>query len=316
MSYIQTYSVSIVFTLLYYLLLFLLIFSFGCLKNDKLIYKKNVILYFVSYVLFLIVFTMLLGRTGIGLIDREYFNYYIKKINLIPFKTIIWYVLSISNFKLFLYNIVGNLVALIPLSIIILLKDEKNKSIKKQFLFLSISSFMIEFFHLLYSAGSFDIDDYILNVFGPILFILLINKLNVTQKIINVFNSDFNIRHNMKLCIYILVFSLILLFSFILVYELIDNNYNGDNIVASEKIYLMENENCEGENGTEMSIEDAFKVGFITSDNFNEILLESSFTFDEERNVFFLLDSGLYAYECLNNIYFINNVDNIEYVCS
>ena len=316
MSYIQTYSVSIVFTLLYYLLLFLLIFSFGCLKNDKLIYKKNVILYFVSYVLFLIVFTMLLGRTGIGLIDREYFNYYIKKINLIPFKTIIGYVLSISNFKLFLYNIVGNLVALIPLSIIILLKDEKNKSIKKQFLFLSISSFMIEFFHLLYSAGSFDIDDYILNVFGPILFILLINKLNVTQKIINVFNSDFNIRHNMKLCIYILVFSLILLFSFILVYELIDNNYNGDNIVASEKIYLMENENCEGENGTEMSIEDAFKVGFITSDNFNEILLESSFTFDEERNVFFLLDSGLYAYECLNNIYFINNVDNIEYVCS
>ena len=316
MSYIQTYSVSIVFTLLYYLLLFLLIFSFGCLKNDKLIYKKNVILYFVSYVLFLIVFTMLLGRTGIGLIDREYFNYYIKKINLIPFKTIIGYVLSISNFKLFLYNIVGNLVALIPLSIIILLKDEKNKSIKKQFLFLGISSFMIEFFHLLYSAGSFDIDDYILNVFGPILFILLINKLNVTQKIINVFNSDFNIRHNMKLCIYILVFSLILLFSFILVYELIDNNYNGDNIVASEKIYLMENENCEGENGTEMSIEDAFKVGFITSDNFNEILLESSFTFDEERNVFFLLDSGLYAYECLNNIYFINNVDNIEYVCS
>ena len=316
MSYIQTYSVSIVFTLLYYLLLFLLIFSFGCLKNDKIIYKKNVILYFVSYVLFLIVFTMLLGRTGIGLIDREYFNYYIKKINLIPFKTIIGYVLSISNFKLFLYNIVGNLVALIPLSIIILLKDEKNKSIKKQFLFLSISSFMIEFFHLLFSAGSFDIDDYILNVLGPILFILLINKLNVTQKIINVFNSDFNIRHNMKLCIYILVFSLILLFSFILVYELIDNNYNDDNIVASEKVYLMENENCDGENGTEMSIEDAFKVGFITSDNFNEILLESSFTFDEERNVFILLDSGLYVYECLNNIYFINNVDNIEYVCS
>ena len=120
----------------------------------------------------------------------------------------------------------------------------------------------------------------------------------------------------MKLCIYILVFSLILLFSFILVYKLIDNNCNDDNIVASKKIYLMENENCEGENGTEMSIEDAFKVGFITSDNFNEILLESSFTFYEERNVFFLLDSGLYAYECLNNIYFINNVDNIEYVCS
>ena len=175
---------------------------------------------------------------------------------------------------------------------------------------------MIEFFHLLFSAGSFDIDDYILNVLGPILFILLINKLNVTQKIINVFNSDFNIRHNMKFCIYILVFSLILLFSFILVYELIDNNYNDDNIVASEKVYLMENENCDGENGTEMSIEDAFKVGFITSDNFNEILLESSFTFDEERNVFILLDSGLYMYECLNNIYFINNVDNIEYVCS
>ena len=139
------------------------------------------------------------------------------------------------------------------------------------------------------------IDDYILNVLGPILFILLINKINVTQKIINVFNSDFNIRHNMKFCIYILVFSLILLFSFILVYELIDNNYNDDNIVASEKVYLMENENCDGENGTEMSIEDAFKVGFITSDNFNEILLESSFTFDEERNVFILLDSGLYA---------------------
>ena len=77
----------------------------------------------------------------------DHFNYYIKKINLIPFKTIIGYVLSISNFKLFLYNIVGNLVALIPLSIIILLKDEKNKSIKKQFLFLSISSFMIEFFN-------------------------------------------------------------------------------------------------------------------------------------------------------------------------
>lgn len=31
---------------------------------------------------------------------------------------------------------------------------------------------------------------------------------------------------------------------------------------------------------------------------------------------FFLLDSGLYVYERLNNIYFINNVDNIEYVCS
>lgn len=325
-SYSQTYNISIWFTLIYYLLIFLLVYFFGCLKNDSDIYKRNIIMYLFLYISFLLSFTLLLGRTGMGLIDKEYFDSYVKTINLIPFKTIIEYLLSINNFKLFSYNIIGNIIALTPLSIILILINEKNTNLKKQFLILSLVTFIIEFLQLILCAGRFDIDDYILNVGGALLFVTILNKFNLVSNISYLFNTDFRINYKIKRVIYILILSITTLISVILICELIDNNKLKTNPIE-EKLFFLNDEKCsqletvvlnnlvlnfdcinvyyEDDKGVQMTLKEAFENQVLTTDSLKKILLKENFMFDNEHNLYFDDDDKIYIYICDNSISFL-----------
>lgn len=334
-SYSQTYNVSIYFTLLYYLLIFLLVYFFGCLKNNSNVYKKNVIMYIFLYFSFLLSFTLLLGRTGIGLINKEYFDIYIKTINILPFKTIIEYILSINNFKLFVYNIVGNIIALIPLSVILILIDEKNKNIKNQFLILSLVTFIIEFLQLILCAGRFDIDDYILNVGGALLFVVFLNRFNLISIIRSVFNNDFKINYKIKQLIYYLIFFITILVSGILICGLIDNNKMKTN-TNEEKLFFLNEEKCselttinihglflnfdcinvyyENDKGVQMNVVEAFENQFLTKESLKDILLKENFVFDKEHNLYFDENNDVYICMFENSISFWNNYkkDNVS----
>ncbi len=100
------------------------------------------------------------------------------RVNLIPFQTIRFYLFSgrVSNTITF-QNIVGNIMAFMPIGILIPLLRRKL-SLKFTFFFSLVLSGAIEITQYLTGLGSCDIDDLILNVLGGMsvsLFLLLLD---------------------------------------------------------------------------------------------------------------------------------------------
>ena len=56
-----------------------------------------------------------------------------------------------------------------PLSFLLMLKDKKFYKLKNQFIYLGVTTFIIEILQLITSTGRFDIDDFILNIGGGLL---------------------------------------------------------------------------------------------------------------------------------------------------
>lgn len=95
-----------------------------------------------------------------------YFN---NSVNLIPFKTIFAYINHPPNAKTALINIGGNILAFLPLGILVpaILKGLRNY--RKILLTALGASLSIEIIQMLLRIGSSDIDDIILNILGGLL---------------------------------------------------------------------------------------------------------------------------------------------------
>ena len=93
-------------------------------------------------------------------------------INLIPFKTIFGYLNLIGsgsmNQDIPITNLLGNLVMLLPLGIYLPYFFKKARKIGMFLLFAFCMTLAIEIIQLLFSLGSFDIDDMILNLVGAL----------------------------------------------------------------------------------------------------------------------------------------------------
>ena len=187
------YSSSYILFLLFFILLALHVFVTGLLINKEKIYKKNIKLYMILYIILLISLTIFINRPDFALFDAKYFKTYVAGINLIPFKTIIHYFTGNVNLGVSIYNIVGNLVALMPLSFLLVLLDKRYDSYKKQLKVLFITVLIIEFMQFILAAGRLDIDDFILNIGGALLFFTIIKKTNLIDVARSLFNSDLNI---------------------------------------------------------------------------------------------------------------------------
>ena len=187
------YSSSYILFLLFFILLALHVFVTGLLINKEKIYKKNIKLYMILYIILLISLTIFINRPDFALFDAKYFKTYVAGINLIPFKTIIHYFTGNVNLGVSIYNIVGNLVALMPLSFLLVLLDKRYDSYKKQLKVLFITVLIIEFMQFILAAGRLDIDDFILNIGGALLFFTIIKKTNLIDIARSLFNSDLNI---------------------------------------------------------------------------------------------------------------------------
>ncbi|PEJ58346.1 VanZ family protein [Bacillus sp. AFS002410] len=110
--------------------------------------------------------TQVISQLDFSLIRENWWSFN----NLIPFKTIIFYLfLADINLDIRINNLAGNIIGFMPFGFILplILKKYFNfKSILKTTFILSLT---YEILQLLFALGSFDVDDLILNTLGGIL---------------------------------------------------------------------------------------------------------------------------------------------------
>lgn len=179
------------------ILLFLLalFFYLGSLLLSKIL-KTNrpmkIYLYFIFilYLLTLIKLTLFdtnYGRVGLNPFDwnKENIQVYLRNNNLIPFKTIIEYI--VRQDRVALINLFGNIIAFAPMGLFLPLLFKKQK---KTFFFILtniIIVLVIEILQFLSLSGSFDIDDLILNIGGALIIYSLYKIKKVNQLIDKIF---------------------------------------------------------------------------------------------------------------------------------
>ena len=184
------HNVTFIYSIVYLSLLSIYVFISGISINDKKEYKRNINIYIMIYILCLISILFLVGRPPIRISNSWYIS------ELIPFKTIISQ-LKYGSINEIVRNIIGNLCLFIPLSFLLILKDNKYKNILRQTLIVFPSILMTELLQMITSVGVFDIDDIILNYLGVLLFIIIMNIVNI-DKIRKLFNSDFHLKSKTK----------------------------------------------------------------------------------------------------------------------
>lgn len=106
-------------------------------------------------------------------IDSELISRSFSNSNLIPFKTIISYIVNPISVKIAIVNVLGNIILFIPIGILapflVLKKYEFWISFKVSLLASFCISLAFEVIQLLTYFGLFDVDDLILNTFGGVL---------------------------------------------------------------------------------------------------------------------------------------------------
>lgn len=170
-------------------------------KNSNKPMKINLWIFFVLYCSLLITLTLfdpMWGRNGVEIPKWSINNFmiYLKNsCNLIPFRTIFNYISefdSLYSTKQILLNLLGNVFAFIPMAFFLPLLFEKTKKIKKFTITMLIIIFGIEVFQLITTSGRFDIDDFILNLFGALFGYIVLNMKSINKLIRNIFLLEKN----------------------------------------------------------------------------------------------------------------------------
>ena len=207
MSYLYMilfHNVTFIYSIVYLSLLSIYVFISGISINDKKEYKRNINIYIMIYILCLISILFLVGRPPIRISNSWYIS------ELIPFKTIISQ-LKYGSTNEIIRNIIGNLCLFIPLSFLLILEDSKYKNILRQTLIILPSILITELLQMITSVGVFDIDDIILNYLGVLLFIIIMNIVNI-DKIRKLFNSDFHLKSKTKRVLDVVIILILIIF--------------------------------------------------------------------------------------------------------
>ena len=245
-NFINPYSFSYLVALIFIILLASFIFCTGLIMNKQDFYRKNITKYIILYFILLLSLTMFINRSGISLLNKEFLENYKVMINIIPLKTIIHYLTGPVNISIKITNILGNLIAFIPLSFLLMLKDKKYYQVKAQFIYLSITVLIIELLQLITSTGRFDIDDFILNVGGSLLFIIIMNRMKLIEKLKNLFYQDFHIPKIGKwivecfLFVFIILIDIMILINMLTVKQLITQMFYVEEKSSCSKLEKIE----------------------------------------------------------------------------
>lgn len=205
------YGMNYFMCIAFMLLNTMFIFFYGILKNNQKTYKSNVLLYIFLYGYLLFAFTFIISRD----IFRFYNWFYAGQYK--PFYTII------SQFKYgsilsIIKNILGNCVALIPLSFLLMIKDKKFNNVFKQSLIVLPVILSIEILQAFTHTGTFDIDDIILNYAGTLIFTFLMTRFKIIDKIRKIFYIDLKLKDKTKKILFYASLIVIILFDiFILI---------------------------------------------------------------------------------------------------
>lgn len=163
-------------------------------KYKYTIIKINIVIWFILYVIFLLritLFDSFFNRRNIlfignnKIVFRDYMNYVI---NLIPFKVIINFIIDFINkavsFDKFIYNLLGNFIAFTPFAFFLPKLFKKLDNTKTFIITMFIIVSIIELTQFITLTGTFDIDDYILNISGAYLMFKLLKKDKINEFII------------------------------------------------------------------------------------------------------------------------------------
>lgn len=185
------YNMSYLKCISYMLLVSLSIYLFGLIENKEKSYKENIIIYIILFMLLLTSIVFILKRP----IIHFYKNWYSGQLQ--PFHTIMSQIEKASP-RTFLKNIIGNMFMLVPLSFLLMLLNDKYKNILKQTIIILPTIILIEVLQAFTYTGTFDVDDIILNYIGTIIFILLLGKTKIINKIKPLFYKDFKLKNKTK----------------------------------------------------------------------------------------------------------------------
>lgn len=220
-------------------------------KNDTKPMKINLWIFFILYLCLLITLVLydpLWGRNGINIIDfsninlREYLN---NSCNFIPFKTIISYIKQFNSMystRQIIYNLLGNVIALMPLTFFLCLLFKKQKNFKVLLITILMVVIGIEITQLITTSGRFNIDDIILNLFGAISMYFIMNVKIVSNLIGNVFLLEKNELEKKSLIKFSSIcFIIILIVSILIIYrrQLYIKNANEHNNRFNPKLEIV-----------------------------------------------------------------------------
>lgn len=163
------------------------------LKQIKTLPRINMWIWFSLYIIMLLnltLFDQYFGRQSMNFISynsislKDYLN---SNFNIIPFATINNYILALKNNNLsnlnFIYNIFGNLLAFAPLALFLPRLFKSMDKWYKFFIITSVFIILIETMQMITMSGSFDIDDYILNILGAIITYIILNNKTIKKHI-------------------------------------------------------------------------------------------------------------------------------------
>lgn len=148
------------------------------IEKDKM-NKITYIIILVLYTIMILNVTIYERQLNIGFKWLGFDNYFkYGGLNLIPFRTIIKYILEIKKYwpRYFIINIFGNIIIFMPIQFL-MMKVFGKLSLKKYLIIDITLIFIIETLQFLTGSGAFDIDDIILNIFGISIIYFNYNKL-------------------------------------------------------------------------------------------------------------------------------------------
>lgn len=195
-------------------------------NNNKLM-KINLWIFFTLYLVLLITLTLfdsMWGRNGFNLMNwnSEMLNIYIdNSLNLVPFKTIGGYISdmfsSLTSTSTIFYNLLGNVVCLMPFAFFLPLIFKKMNNTKKYLITIVCITLGIELLQFITFSGSCDIDDIILNTSGAFIMYLILQIKSVKNLIRNIFLLEKNeVNKKQIIIISVIVFMVICLFALLI----------------------------------------------------------------------------------------------------
>lgn len=142
-------------------------------KVVKIIFGISFIFYLFALVMLLFVGVMFVGVRGHIWTDLSLIEYIRTSSNFVPFKTISTYIMAMFdgslNLGIPIKNLIGNLIMFLPMGIYLPYYIKKINKVGRFTFSMIILLFVIEVTQLVTRRGSFDIDDFILNMVGALI---------------------------------------------------------------------------------------------------------------------------------------------------
>ena len=146
-------------------------------SKEKLIIKSFLWITFAFYLFFLfqLTFSVLRGDSVFIFSNKQLMDAYLRnRINFVPFRSIIEPFRDNYSRSYIIINIFGNIAALAPMGFFLPMLFPFSRKLLPFTLMVSLVVVFIEFTQFLFTVGSVDIDDLILNVAGAVILFLIL----------------------------------------------------------------------------------------------------------------------------------------------